>query len=135
MFLEATGAATVNDALHLFYTDEWPRSRVATLAREVDRLAAAGDAAAREVLDQAATELAALVFAVRERIWNPGEAGRVSYIGGVFHSAAVLERFRTLAEKDHQVAEPPLYGPASGALLEAWRAVGLNPDRGGLPNR
>ena len=41
----------------------------------------------------------------------------------------LLERFRTLIELEPgNRCGPPRYGPAEGALLEAYRAVGLNPD-------
>src|ERR1039457_2800484 len=39
MLLAATGSESANQMLHRFYTDEWPRSRVATLARLVDAAA------------------------------------------------------------------------------------------------
>ncbi len=51
---------------------------------------------------------------------------RVAYIGGVFRSRIVLERFRELIQKEiGDSVTPPLLGPAAGALLEAYRAVGL----------
>jgi len=58
--LEATGAAGVNEAMHLFYTPEWPRARVASLAAAVDQAAENADPAARRILAQAAQELALL---------------------------------------------------------------------------
>ncbi len=41
VLLDATGAGTVNDALHCFYTDEFPRDRIATIAPAIDQAAAA----------------------------------------------------------------------------------------------
>jgi hypothetical protein len=53
---------------------------------------------------------------------------RVAYIGGVFQSAVLLDRYRTLVElEDGNEAGPPAHGPAAGALLEAYRAAGLRP--------
>jgi N-acetylglucosamine kinase-like BadF-type ATPase len=49
MLIEETGAATANDLLHRFYTDDLPRPRIASLARLVDRGALEGDAVAREI--------------------------------------------------------------------------------------
>ncbi len=43
ILLEATGAADANELMHRFYTAEWPRSRVATFARQVDAAAGSGD--------------------------------------------------------------------------------------------
>jgi N-acetylglucosamine kinase len=126
--LDATGRRDANAVLHLFYTPEWPRSRVAALASLVDAAAAEGDAAAIGILNRAAVELALLVAAVRSQLWKPGDAVDVAYIGGVFQSRAVLEHFRLLVELEPgNHCAPPSHGPAEGALLEAYRAVGLNP--------
>ncbi len=126
--LAATGAAGANEALHRLYTPDWPRSRVAALAPLVDRAASDGDGVAAEILNRAAQELALLAAAVRGQLWKPGDAVDVAYIGGVFQSRRLLERFRLLAEMEQGTrCAPPLHGPAEGALLEAWRAEGLNP--------
>ena len=128
LFLEAAGSADAWQAMHLFYTDAWPRSRLATLAPLVDQAALAADAAARQILDDAAAHLAAFAAAVHSQLWKPGEAVDVAYSGGVFRSAIVRERFRKLVEADAATrCGPPRHGPAGGALLEAYRAVGLNP--------
>ena len=127
--LHATGRRDANQVLHLFYTSEWPRSRVAALASLVDAAAAEGDAAAIGILNRAAVELALLVAAVRSQLWKPGDAVDVAYIGGVFQSRTVLEHFRLLVELEPgNRCAPPSHGPAEGALLEAYRAVGLNPE-------
>jgi N-acetylglucosamine kinase-like BadF-type ATPase len=126
--LDATRSPSANAVLHLFYTAEWPRSRVAALASLADAAAADGDAVAIGILNRAAVELAMLVAAVRSQLWKPGDAVDVAYIGGVFQSATVLERFRMLVELEPgSRCRPPKHGPADGALLEAYRAVGLDP--------
>jgi N-acetylglucosamine kinase-like BadF-type ATPase len=128
LLLEATGSRSANEALHRFYTDEWPRPRVARLARLVDSAAIDGDRAARDIMLAAAQQLAALAASVRQQLWSPGEVVTVAYIGGVFRSLLLLERFRMLVEmEDGNRCAPPIYGPAAGALLEAYRAVGLRP--------
>lgn len=127
--LEATASRDANQVLHRFYSDEWPRSRVATLAPLVDRAASEGDAVATQILNGAAMQLAMLAAAVRGQLWKSGDAVDVAYIGGVFQSQFLLERFRFLVEMEqgNRVA-PPLYGPAEGALLEAYRAAGIRPE-------
>ncbi len=131
LFLEVAGSADAWQAMHLFYTDEWPRSRLAMLAPLVDRAALAADAVARQILDDAAAHLAGFAGAVRAQLWKPDEAVDVAYSGGVFRSAIVRERFRRLVEADAGTrCGPPRHGPAAGALLEAYRAVGLNPEMG-----
>jgi N-acetylglucosamine kinase-like BadF-type ATPase len=126
MLLQATGAATVNEAQHLFYTPEWPRARVARLAAAVDRAAENSDAVAQRILTQAAQELALLAAAVRGQLWRPGEAVDIAYVGGVFQSRALLERFRLLVEMEGgaRVIAPRL-SPGEGALMEARRAAGV----------
>jgi hypothetical protein len=58
-------------------------------------------------------------------LWTAGQAVDVAYSGGVFASHRLLERFRMLVEFEEGVrCGPPKYGPAEGALLEAYRAAG-----------
>jgi N-acetylglucosamine kinase-like BadF-type ATPase len=133
--LEATGAADANDMLHRFYTSEWPRSRVADLAQVVDAFALTGDAVAQTILNQAAQQLATLTASVREQLWKPGERVTIAYAGGVFRSQMLLERYRALVElTDANHCAAPQYPPVAGALLEAYRAAGLNPALSGLPD-
>jgi N-acetylglucosamine kinase len=126
---EATGATNANGVLHLFYTPEWPRSRVAQLAPLVDQAAAAGDAVAAGILTSAAQDLAMLAASVRAQLWEAAGSVVVAYIGGVFRSGRLLERFRSLMELGQgSRVSPPRYGPAEGALLEAYRSAGLEID-------
>ncbi|HLH16345.1 MAG TPA: BadF/BadG/BcrA/BcrD ATPase family protein [Bryobacteraceae bacterium] len=124
LLLEATGSASANAALHRFYTPEWPRSRVATLAPLVDGAADGGDAVAAQIVANAAQQLAVLAAGVRSQLWTAGQPVDLAYIGGVFQSRNVLERFRALVELDGATrCAPPLVGPAEGALREAYRSV------------
>jgi N-acetylglucosamine kinase-like BadF-type ATPase len=94
----------------------------------VDRAAGNGDAVARDILLAAGQQLAALAGAVRRQLWREGEAAALAYIGGVFRSALLRERFRMLVEMEEGTrCGPPVYGPAAGALLEAYRAAGMRP--------
>jgi len=57
-------------------------------------------------------------------LWQPGDEVEVAYIGGVFASPGLLERYRTLVELEAgNRCAPPLHPPAEGALLEAIRAA------------
>jgi hypothetical protein len=81
---------------------------------------------ALEVLRSEAQSLAVFASAVRGQLFRPGEIACVSYIGGVFRSPIVLERFRALMELDEaNRVEAPKFGPAAGALMEAYRAAGI----------
>jgi N-acetylglucosamine kinase-like BadF-type ATPase len=132
--LDATGSADANRAMHRFYTPEWSRPRVAALARLVDDAAMAGDAAARDILHNAAQQLATLTSSVRGQLWEPGEPAHVAWTGGVFHSQILLERYRCLVElEDGNRAGPAEYAPAAGALIEAYRAAGMCPPLSGAP--
>jgi len=124
--LGATGSENANQMLHRFYTGEWPRSRVATLARLVDGAAVEKDAVARAILRGAAQQLAMLAGAVREELWAPGAALEIAYIGGVFQSRLLLESFRALVELQEGVrCGAPRRSPAEGALREAYRSAGV----------
>jgi N-acetylglucosamine kinase-like BadF-type ATPase len=132
--IEATNARDVNEAMHLFYTADYPRDRVARFAVLVDQAAEAGDAVALRILETAAGELADVAGAVRAQLFQPGEHARVSYVGGVFRSRALLDRFRRLVEREPgNLVAPPLYGPDAGALIEAYRIAGLAPRLAAMP--
>ena len=118
-------APNANDLLHRFYTDAWPRSRVAALARLVDDAAEAGDGVASELLSSAAQHLATITAAVRTQLFPADAQATVCYIGGVFQSEFVRERFRMLVEMGGATVSAPQHGPAEGALLEAYRMAGL----------
>jgi glucosamine kinase len=124
--LEAGEARDANDLLHRFYTDEFPRARIAAFAELVDQVALAGDAVARDILNAAAQSLASIAAAVRAQLFAEGEIVTLSYAGGVFQSAMLLDRFRMLVElhDDNRVAAPK-FGPAEGALMEAYRIGGI----------
>jgi N-acetylglucosamine kinase-like BadF-type ATPase len=126
ILLAETGARDINDLLHRFYTPEWPRSRVATLARSVDAAAVDSDVVAAEILRGEAQQLAMLAGAVRGQLWKDGDPLEVAYIGGVFESTLLRETFRTLVELHDGVrCAPPRRGPAEGALLESYHSVGI----------
>jgi N-acetylglucosamine kinase-like BadF-type ATPase len=134
MLLQETGSSGANEALHRLYTSEFPRPRIASLAKAVDRIAAEGDAVAIRILETAAHQLATLAGAVRGQLFGPNEPAQVACIGGVFRSVRVLERFRVLVELDpaNRLA-PPVYGPAAGALIEAYRAANADVSLSGVP--
>jgi N-acetylglucosamine kinase-like BadF-type ATPase len=123
--LKFSGTRSMNDAMHLWYTDDFPRSRVASFSRLIDQAAREGDRVARGILREAAAQLSSLVSRVRPRIFKRNEEAIVSYIGGTWKSRIVLDRFRKLvrAQGPNRVMAPAL-GPAAGALLAAYRAAG-----------
>jgi len=126
LLLDATGMPSALDVLHLFYTPDWPRSRVATLAKLVDTVAMEGDAVAVSILQAEAQELATMAASVRSQLWKEGEPVQIAYIGGAFRSRLLLERFLYLVELEPGTeCGPPRRDPARGALMEAYRAAGV----------
>ena len=133
--LQVTGAGNANEILHLFYKPEWPRSRVAEVATLVDSICTAGDPVACSILEQAARTLAELAGSVRAQLFAQQERVIVAYIGGVFRSAILLDRFRVLVELDETSrCARPLLTPAAGALLEAYSGAGRIVKLTGIPD-
>lgn len=126
--LAATGASNANAMLHALYTAEWPRPKIAKLAPLVDDAAGEGDAVARTIMDHAADCLAQFALAVRGQLFSQDETPIVSYVGGVFRSRRLLERFRAALP-----CQAPIHGPAAGALLEAYRLAGLSVSLADVP--
>ncbi|MBI5086440.1 MAG: ATPase [Acidobacteria bacterium] len=127
LLLEATGAASANDLLHKFYTPDFPRPKIAALSRLVDQAASQGDEVAADVLREAAQQLAGITLAARMQLFTKEETVAAAYIGGVYKSERLLEEFRSRLERDGKTTvQAPLFGPAAGALLEAYRSAGLD---------
>ncbi len=125
LFRAATGAGSVNEALHLLYGPDWPRDRVAGLAAEVDRTSNHGDTSARKVLSQAGNRLAVLALRAARALPSRGVRLPVYALGGVFSSCILRTAFerRILAEQ-FSLGTPLWDGPA-GALLRAYALGGL----------
>ncbi len=124
--LAATGSDDANDLMHRFYTPEFPRPVIAGFSKLVDSAAMEGDAVARNILLNAAQQLATSTSAVRSQLFEMAATARVAPVGGVFRSEMVMERFRMLVElEDGNTVVAPEYGPGTGALLEAYATAGM----------
>lgn len=119
LLLRETGTRDMHNLLHRFYTTEFSRPHIAALSKLVDRAAQEGDRVAQELLDYAAEKLADLAQAVRQIL---SANLPVAYIGGVFRSQRLLASFRERITPVHA----PVFGPAAGALIEAYRASGVH---------
>ncbi len=123
--LAATGAVSVNQLMHRFYTPEFSRPAVAALSSLVSDAAEEGDAEAQRILFDAAGQLVTYVEGVHRVIFHPMQAVPIAYIGGVFKSRLLLEEFvKTVRYRLACRVLPPKMGPAAGALLDALRADG-----------
>jgi len=104
------------------------RSRIAALSRLVSEAAAQGDSQAQAIIDAAATELVALVDAVRSALGvADGQGLAVSYTGGLFGEDGPLQApfANALAARgpSYRLA-PPRLAPVLGAALYAARSAG-----------
>jgi N-acetylglucosamine kinase-like BadF-type ATPase len=117
--LSTCKATTANELMHRFYTAEFSRPAIAALAVSVDKTADAGDQEAVRILQEAADALAKIANAVCLQLFGKEDVP-VAYVGGVFKSRILLDHFHKSAE-NRVVA--PIFSPAAGALLEAYRAT------------
>jgi len=131
MLLQASAAKDANDLLHRLYTPEFPRPTIASWSHLVNDAAEQGDTTAQEILDKAAQHLADYALAVHRNLFTAKESATIAHIGGVFKSRRLLAEFRSMIAP--HIAAPPLYGPAAGALIEAYRDAGLAPTLSNLP--
>ena len=104
------------------------RSELAALAPLVAQAALAGDVAARQLFEQAAKELAAIVDAVRDQLHVPLQLPLpVSYSGGMFRLEGLLkpmlENVLRAGDRSYEFIEPRLT-PVAGAALYAAKQGG-----------
>jgi N-acetylglucosamine kinase-like BadF-type ATPase len=134
LLLNETGAENANDMLHLFYTPEYTRRKVASLCPLVTRAAEEGDEVAMRIFDAAAAELVRFVEGVHRNLFQADQRVPLAYIGGAFRSAPLLASFKNHV-RDSLASRigPPRLGPAAGALLEALRMDGVRVELSTVP--
>lgn len=132
--LQEVGATDANDLMHRFYTTDFSRPQIAAYSKLVDEAAREGDRIAIEILNRAAQQLAGFASSVRQAIFASSEPAIVSPVGNVYKSEILRNRFEMLVGLDdaNQFREPQ-FGPASGALIEAWKMAGITPNTSNLP--
>lgn len=120
LWLRATGESDLHTLRRKFYTEDYPRPRVAGFARLVNEAAQQGDSVALGILESAAEHLVTLTQVVRKRLFATADPVNVSCTGGVFQSGIVRPRFTSELKRDSAVnVVPPLHEPPVGALLLA----------------
>ena len=107
------------------------RDQIAAIQKILARAADAGDASARQAYSDAAEELAALVLAVRHRLFaDPLESVPVACTGGVLKAGPIIvEPLKKRLESGRLVWTKPSLPPAAGAILGACEAAGFSPDK------
>ena len=127
MLCRATGCRTVNGAMHRFYDPDWPRDRVASLARRVDRAAADGDAVSEGVMRSSGNALGLLALQAVRALPGVAEAPLTYPCGGVFNSVALRDAFASRVRSGGLCIADPCHDAATGALVRAYQASGLDP--------
>lgn len=123
---EATGSATVNEAMHRLYDPDWPCHRIASLAPLVDHVAQRGDGPAQQVLQEAGTTLARLAMRAARAL--PGRSRQLDVFpwGNVLRSSTVRTALAQRLQEEGLTLGRPIHDAATGALLRAYRARGLH---------
>ena len=124
--LRATGSATVNEAMHRFYDPDWPRDRIASLAPVVDEAATQGDEPARALLQAAGEALGALAARAARALPADLPESAVYPSGGVFKSDRIRGALALRLRSAGRSLRTPAHDAATGALLRAYWACGLN---------
>lgn len=115
---EMTG---VEDIVRVVYAGDFPRHRIALFAPRVAEAAAEGDAAAREILEAAAAELAEAAQSVIRRLGLPGRPYDIVLSGGTFAAVpslaeAVASLLRAPAASVRLLTDEPAAGAVRLAL-------------------
>ncbi len=121
------GLEHVEDLQELFYGEPLTKGEVAAFARDVARLADAGDLVARSLFARAAQDLATQVRAPVTRLGLEQGPFTVALVGSVFAASLLLrDPFERLVLEfaPHALFVVPDLAPVAGALLLAIRAEG-----------
>jgi glucosamine kinase len=124
------GAAA--DMAETVYRSAVSTRTVASFARDVARVAAEGDSAARSILEAAGGELALSACAALAMALDPGDSAVVSYAGSVFDAGPpLMDAFVHELARRRPDAElvPPEGDALAGAGVLAERGADFAPDR------
>jgi N-acetylglucosamine kinase-like BadF-type ATPase len=113
------GVPSLRRLVHAFYKNEVPRDRLAAFASEAMRFDAF-----RSLADRGAERLAVLACSAVAA----GAPGRIAFVGGVFADEGFRQSLRAaiLRGIPHAQIVEPQYEPVYGALLLAYRELGLD---------
>lgn len=115
------------ETLQAVYRSPMQVSLIALLSLTTERVAAAGDEVAQEILRMAGEELARGVVAVARRMGNSNTTWKVSWEGGVLRNSAVVrEHFCSAVTKQlaGAVLIAPKFDPLYGAYLMGCKSLG-----------
>jgi N-acetylglucosamine kinase len=121
------GIRDLRELVPLFYQQGVPRHIVAGFAQAVVNTAEQGDAAAKQILEQAATDLAHDAQACATRLFTPDQEFTIAMTGSMFKS----ERFRNAFQKvleplfPRAVFQLPVMAPATAVAKAALKRLGI----------
>lgn len=135
LVLEFFGKQQIREVTDDFYNGKISRDAVAKLAKAAHHHAENGNEIIREQIRYGAEVLAASVRSVAAQL-NFRSAFPVAGIGGMFRAKLMREYFKAALAEKILVAEfiKPHFGPATGALLLAYRQAGIEISEGLLNN-
>ncbi|MCT7987250.1 N-acetylglucosamine kinase [Laspinema olomoucense] len=126
-FLDYLNLNQLEDLIEVIYRRGWGVTEIAALSPLVDRAAAAGDATATQILDDAAAELVLMTQTVASALFHPDQAFEVVTIGGVWRSVCHLgDRLGESLRAQFPAVQviSPRHEPAYGAGLLALERLG-----------
>jgi N-acetylglucosamine kinase-like BadF-type ATPase len=122
---EHFGIGNVEEIVRVVYDGDFPRHRIALLALRVAEAAAAGDAAAREILEAAAAELGAAASSVIGRLGLAENPYDIVLSGGTFAAVpALAEAVSMLLSSPGTTMRLLSDEPAMGAVKLAMEQFG-----------
>jgi len=113
----------------VLYRDPKPKVRIANVSSLAARAAQAGDPVAQSLFTKGGVGLAELAGAVIQKLTMTDQPVTVSGTGGVFQAGELIWKpFSEEVRSQHSRATviPPRFPPFVGALLVAYRQVGLH---------
>ncbi len=122
--LDHFGLSGVEEIVRVVYGGDFPRHEIAMFAPKVAEAAAAGDPAAREILDAAAAELAEAAQSVIRRLDLPGQPYDIVLAGGTFAAVpALTEAVTSLLRAPLATVRLLTEEPATGAVRLAMEQL------------
>lgn len=121
------GRSSVRDVTNDFYNSKISRDDLAAFAKQAQRAALDGNLAIREQIMFGAGVLVNSVRVAAERL-NFNSEFPVAHAGGMFRGEVMRSCFAELLQKEIPDATftDPVFGPAIGALLLAFRRAGID---------
>lgn len=120
--LDHFGLKRIREIVKIIYRADFERNEISSLAPVVMSTALAGDAVARDIVENGVTALVRIACGVADQLFDPDEPVSVYPTGGVFAATElVLDPFTRGVEQARPGSpiHQPRFSPALGALFRA----------------